>query len=103
MTNDTKPGKIHTHLDCIDGLRFAWSQKKKGFFANKLETYFVLMVRERDEVYDLLAKVEAERDNLQTTVDMDLVYLRKMEAERDDALATLAGIRAPRAPEESGR
>jgi len=62
MTNDTKPGKIHTHLDCIDGLRFAWSQKKKGFFANKLEMYFVLMVRERDQVYDLLAKVESERD-----------------------------------------
>jgi len=85
MTNATKPGKVHTHLGCIDGLRFAWSQKKKGFFANKLETYFVLMVRERDQVYDLLAKTEAERDAVVTELHAlraameahDTAHLRK--------------------------
>jgi len=41
-----------------------------------------------------LEAAESVRENLQTTVNVDLAYMRKIEAERDAALAVIAEVRA---------
>jgi len=50
--------------------------------------------QERDNLEAERDALERQRENLQTTVDMDLVYMRLVEAERDAANAVIANVHA---------